>query len=194
MNSTFEPGNKSDTQFSDGTIPIYSPAESSNDLVRPYHLAVVMTGSSIEIAFKYVLLCVTFLALATLQFAVVVSIFKLAISKFALMAGNIVGTAVGSVTAFVKLATGALVTIGVIFASLLLYNLYAGILIGLFDWADSVIGAFTGSNNLVNYIVKIAIVVFFTRFALSSIMAVSKKIGAMVDEIIQKISMALQQN
>lgn len=125
-----------------------------------------MTGSSIEIAFKYVLLCVTFLALATLQFAVVVSIFKLAISKFALMAGNIVGTAVGSVTAFVKLATGALVTIGVIFASLLLYNLYAGILI----------------------------VVFFTRFAFSSIMAVSKKIGAMVDEIVQKISMALQQN
>lgn len=194
LNSTFEPGNKGDSQFSDGTLSIYSPAESSNDLVRPYHLAVVMTGNSVEVAFKYILLCVTFLALATLQFAVVVSIFKLAISKFASMAGNIVGTAVGSVTSFVKLATGALVTIGVIFASLLLYNLYAGILIGLFDWAEGVIGAFVGSNNLVNYIVKIFIVVFFTKFAFSSIMAVSKNLGAMVDEIVQKISMALQQN
>lgn len=194
LNSTFEPGSKDDTQFSDGTIAIYSPNESSNDLVRPYHLAVVMTGNATEVVFKYVLLCVTFLALALLQFAVVVSIFKLAVSKFASMAGNIVGTALGSVTSFVKLASAALVTVGVIFASLLLYNLYAGILVGLFDWADSVIGSFTGSNNIVNYIVKLVIVYFFTHFALRSIMVVSKNLGAMVDEIVQKISMALQQN
>lgn len=194
LNSTFEPGSKDDTQFSDGTIAIYSPNESSNDLVRPYHLAVVMTGNATEVVFKYILLCVTFLALALLQFAVVVSIFKLAVSKFASMAGNIVGTALGSVTSFVKLASAALVTVGVIFASLLLYNLYAGILVGLFDWADSVIGSFTGSNNIVNYIVKLVIVYFFTHFAFRSIMAVSKNLGAMVDEIVQKISMALQQN
>ena len=194
LNSTFEPGSKDDTQFSDGTIAIYSPNESSNDLVRPYHLAVVMTGNATEVVFKYILLCVTFLALALLQFSVVVSIFKLAVSKFASMAGNIVGTALGSVTSFVKLASAALVTVGVIFASLLLYNLYAGILVGLFDWADSVIGSFTGSNNIVNYIVKLVIVYFFTHFAFRSIMAVSKNLGAMVDEIVQKISMALQQN
>lgn len=194
LNTSFAPSSTTDTGFEGGSLSIYSPAQSNNDMLQQYHHSVLMTGSGLAVPMKYVLICVTFIVLAALQLSVVFSIFRLAVSKFTSMAGGIVGTMMGSLTSFIKMASAALVTIGVVVASMALYNLYAGILVGMFQWVNDVVNKYALSEDLVGYAVKLIFVGLFGYFGFKSISQVGRHLGAIVDEIVQKFSNALQQN
>lgn len=194
LNTSFAPSSTTDTGFEGGSLSIYSPAQSNNDMLQQYHHSVLMTGSGLAVPMKYVLICVTFIVLAALQLSVVFSIFRLAVSKFTSMAGGIVGTMMGSLTSFIKMASAALVTIGVVVASMALYNLYAGILVGMFQWVNDVVNKYALSSDLVGYAVKLVFVGLFGYFGFKSISQVGRHLGAIVDEIVQKFSNALQQN
>ena len=194
LNTSFAPSSTTDTGFEGGSLSIYSPAQSNNDMLQQYHHSVLMTGSGLAVPMKYVLICVTFIVLAALQLSVVFSIFRLAVSKFTSMAGGIVGTMMGSLTSFIKMASAALVTIGVVVASMALYNLYAGILVGMFQWVNDVVNKYALSVDLVGYAIKLIFVGLFGYFGFKSIAQVGRHLGAIVDEIVQKFSNALQQN
>lgn len=194
LNTSFAPSSTTDTGFEGGSLSIYSPAQSNNDMLQQYHHSVLMTGSGLAVPMKYVLICVTFIVLAALQLSVVFSIFRLAVSKFTSMAGGIVGTMMGSLTSFIKMASAALVTIGVVVASMALYNLYAGILVGMFQWVNDVVNKYALSVDLIGYAIKLIFVGLFGYFGFKSISQVGRHLGAIVDEIVQKFSNALQQN
>lgn len=194
LNTSFAPSSTTDTGFEGGSLSIYSPAQSNNDMLQQYHHSVLMTGSGLAVPMKYVLICVTFIVLAALQLSVVFSIFRLAVSKFTSMAGGIVGTMMGSLTSFIKMASAALVTIGVVVASMALYNLYAGILVGMFQWVNDVVNKYALSSDLVGYAIKLIFVGLFGYFGFKSIAQVGRHLGGIVDEIVQKFSNALQQN
>lgn len=194
LNTSFAPSSTTDTGFKGGSLSIYSPAQSNNDMLQQYHHSVLMTGSGLAVPMKYVLICVTFIVLAALQLSVVFSIFRLAVSKFTSMAGGIVGTMMGSLTSFIKMASAALVTIGVVVASMALYNLYAGILVGMFQWVNDVVNKYALSVDLVGYAIKLIFVGLFGYFGFKSIAQVGRHLGGIVDEIVQKFSNALQQN
>lgn len=194
LNTSFAPSSTTDTGFEGGSLSIYSPAQSNNDMLQQYHHSVLMTGSGLAVPMKYVLICVTFIVLAALQLSVVFSIFRLAVSKFTSMAGGIVGTMMGSLTSFIKMASAALVTIGVVVASMALYNLYAGILVGMFQWVNDVVNKYALSVDLVGYAIKLIFVGLFGYFGFKSIAQVGRHLGGIVDEIVQKFSNALQQN
>lgn len=194
LNTSFSPASTTDTGFKAGSLSIYSPAQSNNDLVQQYHHSVLMTGSGLDVFAKYILICVTFAVLSLLQLSVVFSIFRLAVSKFASMTGGIVGTMLGSLTSFIKMASAAVVTIAVVVASMALYNLYAGILVGIFEWVNGIVNNYFMSINLLGYFIKFAFVCLFGYFGFKSIAQVGRHLGAIVDEIVQKFSNALQQN
>lgn len=194
LNTSFAPSSTTDTGFEGGSLSIYSPVQSNNDMLQQYHHSVLMTGSGLAVPMKYVLICATFIVLAALQLSVVFSIFRLAVSKFTSMAGGIVGTMMGSLTSFIKMASAALVTIGVVVASMALYNLYAGILVGMFQWINDVVNKYALSLDLIGYAIKLVFVGLFGYFGFKSISQVGRHLGAIVDEIVQKFSNALQQN
>lgn len=180
------------TNFNDeGSLTFDSPLKSANALIRDFHVGIVLTGDLLQRILKYILLILTFGVICYLQIRVVIAVATVAISRFAALMGNIVGTSVGSVTSFINLIKNAFVTLGVLIGTFLLYYLYASILIAGLSWVDT---STASLPFIAKAAIKVLFIILFARLGGRSIHATSKNLAAFVDEIVRKISTTFEQN
>lgn len=180
------------TNFNDeGSLTFDSPLKSANALIRDFHVGIVLTGDLLQRILKYILLILTFGVICYLQIRVVIAVATVAISRFATLMGNIVGTSVGSVTSFINLIKNAFVTLGVLIGTFLLYYLYASILIAGLSWVDT---STASLPFIAKAAIKVLFIILFARLGGRSIHATSKNLAAFVDEIVRKISTTFEQN